>query len=104
GHDDLFLIKLQGSMRGGLLGFGIMTMLTTTTAVVVMLLLAGTAPHEKHRNPQNNSQRNKLLPVHAANITAIANLANGILHPKPCNLCLPDADYRRRRATLEFEI
>jgi hypothetical protein len=73
--------------RGGLLGVGIVTVLATTAAIVivVVLLLAGTTPDEKNRYAQEKDQRNKLLPVHAANITAIGNLANGILHPDPGN-------------------
>ena len=67
GHDDFFLMRLNRSVGGGFLGSGIVTVLTTTAAVVIMVrfLLARTAPDEKHRNPQKNQQRNKLLPVHA---------------------------------------
>jgi len=80
-------------MRGGFLGFGIMAVVTTAAAVVIVLFLAGAAPDEKHRNAQNDQQRNKLLPVHAANITAIGNHANGILHPDPGGLGRSDAGF-----------
>jgi hypothetical protein len=54
GHDDLFRMNLNRSVRGGFLGFGVMAVVTTAAAVMIVLLLAGAAPDEKHRNTQNN--------------------------------------------------
>src|ERR1019366_4463105 len=67
---------------------------TTAVAAAAGFLAAGTAPDENHRRNQHDEQRKKLLPVHAANITAIASRANGIfgvelsVQPPTLRVCL----------------
>jgi hypothetical protein len=78
GHDDLFLIIVNRSTGVGFLGFRVPSVVATAAAVVFVFFLARTAPDEKHRNAQYYHQRKK---VHGANIAAIGNRANGILHP-----------------------
>jgi hypothetical protein len=56
-------------------GFGVVVMLAAAPAAG---FFAGTAPDGKEDHGQNDCQNHKLLPVHAANITAIGNRANGI--------------------------
>jgi hypothetical protein len=43
---------------------------------VHVFFLAGTAPDNHKGDAQNQDYREKLLPIHAANIIAIAKLAN----------------------------
>jgi hypothetical protein len=69
---------LKVSARRGIFFDGFITVMVVAAAIftVDVLFLAGTAPDEDEGNAQNQNYRDNLLPIHSANITAIAKLAN----------------------------
>ena len=69
---------MKVSARRGIFFDGFITVMVVAAAIftVDVLFLAGTAPDEDEGNAQNQNYRDNLLPIHSANITAIAKLAN----------------------------